>query len=140
MSHENVEIVRRLFEVYNERSFGENADLIDSEMIWDFSRAELPDGSSYTGRSEFLSFIEAWEEGFETEHMEAREILDAGDRVVVTVNHRGRGMRSGIEIDQTFAMVWTLRHGRAVRMALFPTRADALEALGLSEQDAHADS
>ena len=139
MSQENVEIVQRLFQVYNDRSFGEHADLIDSEMIWDFSRAELPDGSSYTGRSEFLSFIEAWEEGFETEHMEPHEILDAGDHVVVTVNHHGRGMRSGIEIDQTFVMVWTIRHGRAVRMALFPTRTEALEAVGLSEQDAHAD-
>jgi ketosteroid isomerase-like protein len=138
MSQENVEIVRRLFQVYNERSFGKNAGLVDSEMIWDFSRAELPDGSSYTGRAEFLSFIEAWEEGFETEQMEAHEILDAGDHVVVTVEHRGRGMRSGIEIDQTFAMVWTIRDGRAVRMALFPTRTEALEAVGLSEQDSSA--
>jgi ketosteroid isomerase-like protein len=133
MSQENVKLVRRLLEVYNERSFGENTELIDPEMIWDFSRAELPDGSSYTGHSEFLSFIEAWEEGFDSEHMEAREILDAGDRVVVTVNHRGRGMTSGIEIDQTVAMVWTLRDGRAVRMALFPTREEALEAAGLTE-------
>jgi ketosteroid isomerase-like protein len=133
MSQENVAIVRRLLEVYNERSFGENVELIDPEMIWDFSRAELPDGSSYTGRSEFLGFIEAWEEGFESEHMDAREIIDAGDRIVVTVNHRGHGIASGIEIDQTFAMVWTLRDGRAVRMALFPTREEALEAVGLSD-------
>src|SRR4051794_18404737 len=99
MSQQNVEVVRRLLEVYNERSFNENAELIDPEMTWDFSRAELPDGSSYTGRSEFLSFIEAWEEGFESEHMEAREIIDAGDRIVVIVNHSGHGMASGIEID-----------------------------------------
>jgi ketosteroid isomerase-like protein len=136
MSQENMEIVRRLFQVYNDRSFAEHADLIDAQMTWDFSRAELPDGSSYTGRDEFLGFIAAWEEGFETEHMEAHEILDAGDCVVVTVNHRGRGMRSGIEVDQTFAMVWTIRDGRAVRMAVFPTRTEALEAVGVSEQDA----
>jgi ketosteroid isomerase-like protein len=133
MSQENVELVRKLFEVYNQRSFEENAHLIDPEMDWDMSRAELPDGTSYTGPEEFRHFIEAWEEGFASESMEAQEIIDAGNRVIVVVHHRGRGRASGIEVDQHFAMVWTLRDGRAVRMALYPTRGQALEAAGLSE-------
>jgi ketosteroid isomerase-like protein len=132
MSSSNVELVRKLFEVYNERSFAENVDLIDPEMVWDMSRVELPDGSSYTGPGEFRDFVENWEEGFASEHMEAQEIVDAGDRVIVMVHHRGRGRISGIEVDQHFAMVWTLRDGRAVRMALYPTREEALEAAGLS--------
>jgi ketosteroid isomerase-like protein len=130
MSQENVELVRRLFDVYNERSFAENTELIDPEIEWDFSRAELPDGTSYTGHSEFLSFIEAWGEGFQSEHMAAQEIIDAGDRVVVVVHHHARGKLSGIEVEQTFAMLWTLRDGRAVRMAIYPTREEALEAAG----------
>ena len=133
MSQENVELVRKLFEVYNERSVGENAYLIDPEMDWDMSRVELPDGTSYTGPEEFRHFIEAWEEGFASESMEAQEMIDAGNRVVVVVHHRGRGRSSGIEVEQHFAMVWTLRDGRAVRMALYPTREQALAALELSE-------
>ena len=133
MSQENVELVRKLFEVYNERSFEENADLIDPEMDWDMSRVELPDGTSYTGPEEFRHFIEAWEEGFASESMEAQEIIDAGDSIIVVVHHRGRGRSSGIEVEQHFAMVWTLRDGRAVRMALYPTREQALAALELSE-------
>src|SRR3954470_18667222 len=89
MSQKNVELVRKLFEVYNERSFEENADLIDPEMDWDMSRIELPDGTSYTGPEEFRHFIEAWEEGFGAESMEAQEMIDAGSRVVVVVHHRG---------------------------------------------------
>src|SRR5438874_12560366 len=107
MSRANVELVRKLFEIYNERTFGENEDLIDPAMVWDMSRAQLPDGTSYTGPSEFRDFVETWEEGFASEHMEAQEIIDAGDRVVVLVHHRGRGRASGIEVDQHFAMVWT---------------------------------
>ena len=133
MSQENVELVRKLFEVYNERSFEENADLIDPEMDWDMSRVELPDGTSFTGPEEFRHFIEAWEEGFASESMEAQEMIDAGNRVVVVVHHRGRGRASGIDVAQHFAMVWTLRDGRAVRMALYPTRGQALEAVDLSE-------
>jgi ketosteroid isomerase-like protein len=139
MSRENVELVRRLLDVYNERSFVENAELIDPEIVWDVSRVELPDGASYTGRSELRSFADAWEEGFESEQVTAQEIFDAGDRVVVLVRHCGRGKISGIEVDQTFAMVWTLRDGRAVRMDMYPTRDEAVEAAGLSEQDAPAE-
>jgi ketosteroid isomerase-like protein len=133
MSQENVELVQKLFEVYNERSFTENEDLIDPDMVWDMSRLELPDASSYTGPSEFLDFVEAWEEGITLEHMEPEEIVDAGDRVLVMVHHRGQGKASGIEVDQHFAMVWTVRGGRAARMDMYRTREQALEAAGLSE-------
>jgi ketosteroid isomerase-like protein len=138
MSRENVELVRKLFDVYNERSFDENAELIDPEIVWDLSRIELPDGASYTGRSGLRSFVDAWEEGFESDHVAAREIVDGGDRVVVLVHHRGRGKISGIEIDQTYAMVWTLRDGRAVRMDMYPTWDEGLEAAGLTGQDAQS--
>jgi ketosteroid isomerase-like protein len=95
------------------------------------SRVELPDGVSYSGVSELGSFVEAWEEGFVSEHVEAQEMFDAGDRVVVMVHHRGRGKSSGIDIDQRFAMVWTLCDGRATRMVVYPTCEEALEAVGL---------
>ena len=132
MSQENVEVVRKLFEIYNERSFAEHVELIDPEMVWDFSRVELPDGMP-RGRAEFPRFIEAWDEGFESEQMEPRELIDCGDRIVATVHHSGRGKASGIEVEQTFAMVWTLGDGRAVRMDMYPSRAEALQAVGLSE-------
>jgi len=140
MSQENLELVRRLFDVYNERSFEENIDLIEPDIVWDLSRVELPDGSTYTGRFELSGFVETWEEGFESEHVEVLEMIDAGDQVVTMVHHSGRGKLSQIEIDQRFAVVWTLRDGRAARMEAYPTREEALEAVGLSEQDAHADS
>jgi ketosteroid isomerase-like protein len=131
MSRQNVELVRKLLDIYNERSFEENAHLIDPDFVWDVSRLQLPDGASYTGRSEFRNFVEAWQEGFAAERVEAREILDGGDHVVVIIHHRGRGKISGIEVDQRYAMVWTLRDGRAVRMDMYVTREEALEAVGL---------
>jgi ketosteroid isomerase-like protein len=138
MASDNVELVRRLLEVYNERSFEENAHLIDPDIVWDVTRVQMPDGTSYTGLSELRNFVAAWEEGFEAEHVEAQEIVDAGDRVVVMVHHRGRGKISGVEITQRFAMIWTLHDGRAVRMVMYLTREEALEALGLPEQSGHS--
>jgi ketosteroid isomerase-like protein len=140
MSQENVEIVRKLLDVYNHRTFGENADLIDPDIVWDLSRVDLPDATSYTGPLEFTDFVNTWEEGFASEHMEAEEVFDAGDRVVVMIHQRGRGKASGIDVEQRFAMIWTVRGGRAIRMEMYPTREEALEAVGLSGQDAHAES
>src|SRR4030095_15317451 len=125
MSQENVELVKKLFAVYNARSFEENVDLIDPDMVWDMSRVELPDASSYIGR-EFSGFVESWDEGFASERMEPQEIIDAGDRIVVAVYDSARGKTSGIEVEQHFAMVWTIRDGRAVRMDIYPPRKDAL--------------
>jgi hypothetical protein len=45
-----------------------------------------------------------------------------------------------VETDARIAHVWTFRDEKAVRMHVFDERAEALEAVGLSEQDAHADS
>jgi ketosteroid isomerase-like protein len=47
--------------------------------------------------------------------------------------------RDGIEAVARFAFVWTIRNGAIERMVMYQSRQDALEDLGLSEQDAHAE-
>jgi ketosteroid isomerase-like protein len=42
----------------------------------------------------------------------------------------------GIEVDQHFAMVWTLRDGRAPRMDTYGTREEALAAAGAASPGA----
>lgn len=134
MSQENVDIVRRLNDVYNRRTFAENPDLIDPDIVWDMSRMEVPDSAAYTGPLGLREFVDRWTESFASEHIEAEEIVDRGDQVLVMVHHSGRGKTSAIEVDQRFAMVWTLRDGRAVRMEMYPTREDALAAMGKGDR------
>jgi ketosteroid isomerase-like protein len=61
------------------------------------------------------------------------ETIDAGDRVVLSAHHRGRGRGSGIKVDARFYEVYTLREGKIVRVDEFTERAEALEAAGLRE-------
>jgi hypothetical protein len=44
-----------------------------------------------------------------------------------------RGKTSGVEVDMRHWHVWTLRDGKAVRWRVLSTRAEALEAVGMSE-------
>ena len=49
--------------------------------------------------------------------------------VLATV--RGRGKKSGVEAETEFAHVWTMRDGKAVRIAAYFDRAEALKAAGI---------
>ena len=48
--------------------------------------------------------------------LEPQEYIEAGDQVVVIARLVGRGKASGVEVTRTWAYVWTLRAGRALRM------------------------
>ena len=61
-----------------------------------------------------------------------------GDRGVAML--RIQGTLSGIEVVQTMWQAIVLRDGKGVWWGFFRTEDEALEAVGLSEQDAHADS
>jgi ketosteroid isomerase-like protein len=62
------------------------------------------------------------------------EFIDAGeDQVVVVERFGGRAKISGIETEQTEALVSTIRDGKIARCREFMTRDEALEAVGLSE-------
>jgi ketosteroid isomerase-like protein len=63
----------------------------------------------------------------------AEEFIGAGERVLVTAHHRGRGLGSGIEVDARFYLLYTLRDGKVVRQDEYAERAEALEAAGLRE-------
>jgi hypothetical protein len=49
------------------------------------------------------------------------------------MHYRGRGRLSGVTVDQWVFEVHTFRDGQCVSKVDFETRAEALEAVGLSE-------
>jgi ketosteroid isomerase-like protein len=67
-------------------------------------------------------------------------VIDAGDEVVVLVRDYGRRAGMAVEVSMVGASVWTVRDGKIAKTAFYPNRSEALEAVGLSERDANADS
>jgi ketosteroid isomerase-like protein len=65
--------------------------------------------------------------------VEADEFVDAGDSVVVVFRQIARGRASGAELTSRFAFVYGFRDGKISSVDGYPTRADALEAVGLRE-------
>jgi ketosteroid isomerase-like protein len=66
------------------------------------------------------------------------DFVHAADRVAARFIWRGAG--HGPEADLEMTVVWTVRKGKIIYQEAFWDHAEALEAAGLSEQDAHAES
>jgi ketosteroid isomerase-like protein len=134
MSQENVEIVERVIESFNEAGFSAQTtlDFFDADAVFE-EPPEQPAPRIARGRDEiveiFGQFDEAWEE-HRSESEEIREI-DDGRVLLLSIEHfRGR---DGMEIDQPCGTIFTFRNGKVVRMQSFWEREKALEAAGLSE-------
>ena len=90
------------------------------------------EGPSY-GLDAIRDNFERWASAWEELQVTAEDFLDAGDRVLVTEHHQGRGRGSGIEVDARFYYVYTLRDGKVLRADQYAERAEAFEAAGLEE-------
>jgi uncharacterized protein len=126
MSEENVEVVRRLFETYNQGDFDAALACLAPDVVYETGQ-ELP----ARGPDEVRAMWERWEFDWEAIGTEPEEFIDAGDRIVVTVHYTGRGRGSGIDLDDRLHDVYTLRDGRIVHKAEYRDRFEALAAAGL---------
>jgi ketosteroid isomerase-like protein len=61
------------------------------------------------------------------------ELLDLGDRVLVTAQLTAQGAGSGVLVSQPLFQLFTLRRGLVVREHDFQDRGEALQAAGLAE-------
>jgi hypothetical protein len=71
-------------------------------------------------------FWEAWG-GLRMESLEIRDV--GGHRFVVDMRLSGKGRRSGVEVDQRFAWLYTLdpADNKVIRAQLFPSAAEAID-------------
>jgi ketosteroid isomerase-like protein len=142
MSQENVEIVRAIWEAWNAGDMEALFAHLHPELVY-HPRADEPDSSPHVGLDAYKRLTYGFVESFAEVTFEVLEVIDAGDRVIIsTVLHavlHGQGSASG-GVSDTYVFVFKVRDGLGVEGWEYRTKQEALEALGLSEQDAHADS
>jgi ketosteroid isomerase-like protein len=136
MSQENVEILREGFAEFARGDVDALLERFDPDIDWHAALAPVLGVESIRGREAMRRYLtrDLFEEGFDEFRAEPLAYEDLGDDyVLVTTRYVVRGESSGIEMDQRYATLYELREGRAVTMRDYATRADALEAAGLSE-------
>src|SRR4051794_20669278 len=136
MSRENVEVVRALFETWNAADMDAFRELYDPDVILR-TVEDWPEPGPYVGREAVMRFHEQLRETWDADALEpVSDFIDAADHVLVRYVWRGTG--HGPDANMELTLVFTVRKGRIFYLEFFWDHAEALEAVGLSEQ--HADS
>jgi ketosteroid isomerase-like protein len=141
MSQHNVEVVRRIYEAWNE-----GGDFLPAlrphfseEIEW-----VNPDYAVEPGTRHGYQGLEAVMQGVDAAFVHYThtpvEFLDTEDSVLACVVFEAKGRDSGIEVRVDEQHLWTFSGKKVVRFEWFHNRSDALAAIGLSEQGDRADA
>ena len=136
MSQENVDAVRAVYEEWANGNFRAGVALYDPLVLF-IPLADFPAAGHYLGREGVRQFMRGFLAAWTKLTMTGEDFMQSGDSVVVTTRWRGVGKESGVPTDKRVFDVWTFRGHAVTRVEFFSHRAKALEAVGLSEQDAH---
>lgn len=141
MSQENVDTARRAVDAWNRGDIDSYLELLHPECEWFSDVIGRMEGAEtvYRGREEIRRFWDEWHAVWGLT-IEVSEYRDLGDTVLTLGRLRARGKASGIELDVPVAYVGESEGGLIRRLRAYLDPQQALEAVGLSERDAHADS
>jgi ketosteroid isomerase-like protein len=138
MSQENVELVRRLLDMFAKRDHEAVFAFYDPDIEWDAESiggvlADLK--GAYRGHEGVRTYWRRWLQAWRDLEFEVQDVLDAGDEVVALIrNQRQWGRHSGIVTEMPpYGLVFTIRSGKVVRWRNYPDQESALEAAGLEE-------
>ena len=95
----------------------------------------LPDSTRrpHKGWDGLLAFIGNQMEAFSEGWLEATEFIDHGDYLIVPYRMGGRARHTELPVEFSFVHLITIQDGKVTRLEVHRTKADALEAAGLSE-------
>jgi ketosteroid isomerase-like protein len=127
---EHEQLIRQGYEAWNRDDWESMEQLLAPDFEVDATDRVLnPD--RYEGIDGFRRLAGEMAEVWDTWEIEPLELVERGEMVFVAHRVRARGKGSGVEVNQTYWSVWTLRDGKGVKLSLFVDRDRALAAAGL---------
>jgi ketosteroid isomerase-like protein len=131
MSQENLDAVGTVYQQWGRGNLGAGRELYDRFVLY-IPLVDFPAAAYYVGPEGAGEFMREYLKEWTNLTISAEELIDAGDSVVVAVQQRAEGMRSGTTTEFRYFSVWTFRAGTVIRLEDFRDRTAALEAAGLS--------
>ena len=134
MSQENVEVVRRLYELFNRRDVGAAFPELaapDIELRVPPLYPDIPE--VFRGRAGVERWIAVIDEVWAEWRFEPERYIEAGSTVVVLTRLIAEGASSGVHLEREVAHVWSLEDRRATGLQVYLSQSETLEAAGLQE-------
>jgi ketosteroid isomerase-like protein len=138
MSRANVEVLKRWLDAYNRRDVEEIIALSDPDV--EFRSIFVAVEPVFRGYDGIHGYFEGLNDAYDHFQLVPTEFIDAGAAALWSGHAAWRGKESGAEGKTELVAVMWLRAGKAFRIETFLERAEALEAVGLSEEQALAAS
>jgi ketosteroid isomerase-like protein len=126
MSDANVDLVRRLYEEFNE-TLALPPWALSEDVVW-YPPADEPDNAPRRGAEAVAGYVREWAATFAGYHCEVEGLIDRGDDVVAPIVLHGRIGDSAAELTQPLTQVFTIRDGAVVQVREYRTRDEALTA------------
>jgi ketosteroid isomerase-like protein len=132
MSQKNIEIARRAWDAWSGGDFDDLFALLSQSVVFDTSHLrDWPEGE-YVGHAGFRRFLTEWLEVWDAFEVGVDELVAAPDgRVASIFWQRGKGRKSGLTMDVKWALISTIRDDKVVRIDVYDSPQQALEAVGL---------
>jgi ketosteroid isomerase-like protein len=133
MSQENVELLRRAYEAFNDGDPSIFLERYDPDILLCIS-PDLPETGPVLGAAD----VEKWFTDYFTPfghsfRVKPHEFIDVGESVIVLGTEQAQGRRSGAEVEHDAAVVYTFRAGRIIRIDVPADADEARQILGLGE-------
>jgi ketosteroid isomerase-like protein len=129
----NIELVRRVFEVFTRRDIEAMLALCAPEIeFWGPTASFAREGQAYVGHEGMRQYFADVARVWRVLEVVPHDFRDLGDRVLVfgRVYARGEG---GYISDSPTQWIWAVKDGLVVSGRVFTNRAEALAAAGLEE-------
>ena len=123
----NAAIVEELIRLWEADKLDEAGHFFDAQIAW-LEPPETIGRNVVSGEEAVRASLANWSEQFDALRVETLELREEGERVLHAMNQYARAGGSDVEIPAELYMVWWFRDGKATRMEMYNTRAQAEEA------------
>jgi ketosteroid isomerase-like protein len=129
LSESNADIIRRLFERF-QQGLEPALELISEDFVVEVPGSMSAEPDVYEGHDGARRYFAGFDGLMEEVRFEAIEMVEQGDAVIVWMRLSGRGAASGIEVEQSAAVVTWVEDGKVTRMEPYPDMDEARKAVG----------
>jgi ketosteroid isomerase-like protein len=131
VSQENLDLVRRSVEAFNERDIPALESICSEDFVYRLigGFADMM-GTEFQGQDAALDWVREWMEAFDS-RAEIETIRAVNNQVIAILKIEARGAASGADTSLRIGQVYSFRDGRISEQDSYYIPDDALKAVGL---------
>lgn len=131
MSRRNVEVVRRVYELFRDGDTKAALEHLDEGIEWIVPPSTSMEPATFVGHEGVLLDDERFRSAWREITVEVESLIDIGPFVVAYVCWSGTAKSADLPVTMRLGALWTFADDKIVRHEHFPTGDAALDSVGL---------